>query len=109
MRDEGLLQRMQRAALRQALDGRDMRAVLHDSQRQARIDPPAIDQNRARAALAVVAAFLGSGQIEIESQGVKQRGPRRQSQFSLDAVDVKRDRDLGGCRKPLLLLTERRG
>ena len=35
MVDEGLLQRMKRAALRQTLDRRDLRAILHDRQREA--------------------------------------------------------------------------
>ena len=64
MVDEGLLQRMQRAVVGQALDGGDLGAVLHDGQGQAGIDAPAVDQHRAGAALAVVAALLGAGQVE---------------------------------------------
>ena len=96
MVDEGLLQRMKRAALRQTLDRRDLRAVLHDRQREARIDPPAIDQNGAGAALAVIAALFGPGQVEVETQRVEKRGPRRDVQFVRHAVDMERDRDLGG-------------
>ena len=77
MVDERLLQRMQRAVRRQALDGGDLGAVLHDRERQAGIDPPPVDQHRAGAALAVIAALLGAGQVEMVAQRVEQRRPRR--------------------------------
>ena len=75
--DEGLLQRMQRAVRRQAFDGGDLRAVLHHRQREAGIDAPAVDQHRAGAALAVVAALLGAGEVEMVAQRVEQGRPRR--------------------------------
>src|SRR5262249_39235522 len=68
--DEGLLQGMQRVPLRETFDRRDPRAVLHDRKRQAGVDRPAVDQNRTGAALAVVAALLGPGEIEIETQRI---------------------------------------
>ena len=48
----------------QPLDRGDFGAVLHDGQREAGVDPPAVDQHRAGAALAVVAALLRAGQRE---------------------------------------------
>jgi hypothetical protein len=63
--DKGLLQRMQRTIARKALDGGNFGAFLHDSQCQAGIDPPPVDQNGARAALSVIAALLGAGQVEM--------------------------------------------
>jgi len=57
---EGLLHRVQRLVLGQALDGGDLVALMGDGKGQAGIDAPAIDQNRAGAALAVVAALLGA-------------------------------------------------
>ena len=54
MVDKRLLYWMQRAVLGQAFDCCDLRAVFHDRERQAGIDPAAIDQNRAGAALAVI-------------------------------------------------------
>jgi len=51
-------------------------AVVGDRQRQARIDPPSVDQDRAGAALAAVAAFLGAGQVESFAQQVEQRDAR---------------------------------
>jgi len=69
--DEGLLQWMHRASLRQALDRRDVRAVLHHRQGEAGIDSSAIDQNRAGPALAVIAALLRAGEIEMETKRVE--------------------------------------
>ena len=77
-------------------DGRDLRAVLHDRQGEARIDPPAVDQNGAGAALAVVAALFGPGEVEMVTQRVEQRGPRRDGQLARHAVDMERDRVLAG-------------
>ena len=76
MRDERRLHGMQRVALRHALDGEDVRAVMADRQRQAGIDPPAVDQDRAGAALPAVAAFLGSGQVQALAQQIEQRDAR---------------------------------
>ena len=76
MRDERRLHRMQLVALRHALDREDIRAVVADRQRQARIDPPPVDQHRAGAALSAVAALLGAGQIKPLAQQIEQRDPR---------------------------------
>ena len=85
--DEGVLDRMQRAVgTGQAFDRGDRRAILHHRQGQAGVDPDAVDQDGAGAALAVVAAFLGAGQIEVQAQQVQQRRPGRDREV------------LGGCR-----------
>jgi hypothetical protein len=44
--------------------------MLH-GERQARVDPDAIDQDRAGAALAVVAAFLGPSELQVLAQRVE--------------------------------------
>ena len=62
--------------VRDALDGEDLGAVVADRQRQARIDPPAVDQHRAGAALAAVAALLGAGQVQPLAQEIEQRDAR---------------------------------
>jgi hypothetical protein len=61
--DERLLQRMQLIAARpgQPLDGDDVSIFMGDGERQATIDPPPIEQDGAGAALAVIAALLGTG------------------------------------------------
>jgi hypothetical protein len=47
---------------------------VHHRQGQAGIDPPAIDNHRAGAALAVVATFLGAGELQVFPQGIEQSG-----------------------------------
>ena len=76
MGDEGRLHRMQPVAVRDALDRQDLGAVVADRERQAGIDPPPVDEHRAGAALAAVAALLGAGQIEPLAQQVEQRDAR---------------------------------
>ena len=53
----------------------DVRAIFHDGKCKARVDTPAIDQHRAGAALAVIAALFRAGQVEMFAQGVEQGGP----------------------------------
>ncbi len=87
---------MQRAVLRQPLDGSDVGAVLHDGKGETGIDAAAVQQHRAGAALAVVAAFLGPGQAQMVAQEVEQAGPRRDRQLALHTVHMERDRHFGG-------------
>ena len=63
-------------AARDALDRQDIGAVGAHRQREAGIDPPAVDQHGAGAALAAVAALLGSGQVQALAQQVEQRDAR---------------------------------
>ena len=76
MVDEGRLHRVQRVAGGEALDGGDFGAVEGDGEGQAGVDPPVVDQHRAGAALAAVAAFLGAGQGHALAQEVEQGHPR---------------------------------
>ena len=99
MVDEGLLHRMQRAVLGQALDGGDLGAVLHHGKGQARNDAPFVDQHRAGAALAVVAALLGASQIEIFAERIKQSRPGSEGNTPLDAIDTQHDVELRRQRK----------
>ncbi len=101
MVDEGLLQGMQRAVRRQTLDGGHLRAVLHDGERQAGVDAPAVDQHGAGAALAVIAALFGAGQVEMVAQSVKERRPRRHRELPFDAVDDEFDGNFIGRRNGL--------
>src|SRR6185437_9049216 len=101
---------MQLAVRGQAFNGRDLGAVLHDGKGQARDDAPPVDENGAGPALAVVAAFLSSGEIEIFAKRVEQSGPRPEGNSTLDAVDAKRDIALRRRRKLThvwLLITQR--
>ena len=46
-------------------------AVVDDCEAQTRVDAPAIDQHRARAALAVIAAFFTAAQAEMLAQQIQ--------------------------------------
>ena len=76
MGDKGLLHRMKPVALRHAFDREDVGAVVTDREREARIDPASVDDDRAGAALAAVAALLGSGQIQAFAKKIEERDPR---------------------------------
>src|SRR6202035_262333 len=60
MSDESGLDGMEPVAAGDALDREDVGAVVADGQCQARIDPPSVDQDGTRAALAPVASLFGS-------------------------------------------------
>src|SRR3954464_3330053 len=64
MLDEGLLHRMEAAVLRQSLDRGDRLALRPHREREAGIDPPAVEQNGAGATLTKVAATFGAAQMQ---------------------------------------------
>jgi hypothetical protein len=76
MSDESGLDGMEFAAASDALDRQDFGAVVADRQCQAGINPPSVDQDRTRAALAAVAPFLGSGQVEAFTQQIEKGDAR---------------------------------
>ena len=78
MVDESLLDRMKRTHLAKPFDRNDVRSIKCHCELQAGIDPLSIDEDRARTALTVIAAFLGAGELEIASEEVKQCGPWRE-------------------------------
>jgi hypothetical protein len=69
--DEGLLQWMQGPVGGEPLDSCDMSAVLHDRESKTGVDPPTLDQDRACAALPVIAALLCSGQTETIAERIQ--------------------------------------
>ena len=71
-----LLQRVQVVAVGEALDRRDLEAVLRDGEQQAGVRAAAVDEHGARAALPVVAALLGPGEPEVLAQHVEERRAR---------------------------------
>jgi len=80
---ERLLHRMQLAALGEALDGRDMRAVAGDGERRAGFDRAAVDMNDAGAALRRVAADMRAGEAQVFAQVLSQQGA---------GIDIRRHR-----------------
>ena len=69
------------------LDGRDRRAVGLDGEHRARLHRPAVEQHRARAAAARVAADVGAGEAEVLAQVVR-RAARRGSTSSVCSVPL---------------------
>ena len=61
MLHEGSLQRMQATLRSKPLDRGYFGAVPRHSQNEAGVDPDTVDENRAGAALSMIAALLGSG------------------------------------------------
>ena len=100
--DEGGLQRVEAAVGREPLDGDDLLpAAVHDREGEAGVVAPAVDEDGAGAARALVAAFLGAGEVEVLAQGVEERGARIEAELVDAAVDVERERD--GVRIELAL------
>jgi hypothetical protein len=74
---EGFLHRVQRRAIgRKALDGLDLVAVGHDSERGAGFDRLAVEMHDTGPALRGVAADMGARQPEIFPQKLDQKGTR---------------------------------
>jgi hypothetical protein len=91
MLDERRLQRVQVRVARQAFDRGHLGPVVRDGQDEAGVDPPAVQQHRARAALPLVAALLRPGQREVIAQEVQQAGPRVDGKPVRFAVDTDGD------------------
>src|ERR1041384_5300962 len=89
---EALLQRVQRAAGGEALDGLDRRPVGLDREHGAALDRLAVEANRARAAARGVAADVRAGQPEVLADEVDEQRAGRDGAGLLLAVD--RDGDL---------------
>jgi hypothetical protein len=73
--DERRLERVQAAAVREALDGGDLGAVVRDREGQAGVGAAAVDQHRAGTALAVVTPLLGAGEAQLLTEQVQHRHP----------------------------------
>jgi hypothetical protein len=98
-----LLQRVQRAAVGQPLDRRDLGAVLHDRQGQTGEDACSVHQHGAGTALSVVAPFFRSRQIEVLAQGVEQARPGGDVELSRRPVELEHD---AGFHTTLLLAAQ---
>ena len=61
--------------------------ILHDRECETGVDSTPVDQNRAGAALAMIAALLGAGQIKMVPQQVEQGRPRLDLELGCAAVD----------------------
>src|SRR5262249_42940468 len=72
---KGLLERIEPPPVGEALDGLDVAAVHLNGEQQAGPHGRPIDDDRARAAHTVLAAEMGSGQLEVVAQEVGERLP----------------------------------
>src|SRR5947207_1439971 len=72
---------------REAFDSRQFVALSLDGEHQARSHRSAIQQHRAAAAHAVLAADVGAGQPEVVAEEVGQKPPRVLRGGALDSVD----------------------
>ena len=88
---EGLLHRMQLVAIRQPFDGADLLAIGLHGEHQAGAHRLAVDDDRAGAADAVLAADMGAGLPAILADGVSQCAPRLDADRVVAAVDGQGD------------------
>ena len=93
---ERVLQRMQAAVGRQALHGRDVTAVAVDAEHQTRQHRLSVEQHRARAALAELAAVFRAGQIQVLTQHLEERLVRGERDLGRLAVDGEGDVSVWG-------------
>ena len=77
---------MQHGAVSHAFDRFDLLVLSVEAQHQTRKNRAPVDQHRARAALAELAAVLGAHQIQIFTQDFQQRLVRREGNFRCLAV-----------------------
>src|SRR6266851_1497073 len=91
---ERLLQRMELATLRHSFDRAHGVTGAREAQHQARQHRCSIQQHRAGAALAQLAAVLRAGESQILAQDFEQRLVRHERHFGWLAVHRQRDRDL---------------
>jgi hypothetical protein len=84
---------MQIFRLADPLKRRDFIALVHGGEAETGIHPPPIDVHRACTALAVIASLFRSGQMQVLSQAIQERGAGIYPQVVLLAVDTKCDRD----------------
>src|ERR671930_2438621 len=89
---ERLLERMQLAALRQALDRRDLAAVRLDGQHGAGLHGVPVEVDRAGSAHRRVAADLRAGQPDVVAEEIDEQRPRLDLRLVPDAVDGERNR-----------------
>ena len=77
-----------------ALDRRDLIALVQSGERETRKLAPAVDVNRACAALAVIASFFRSGQMQMLAQTIEERRARIDVKIVFLAVNGQR---YGNC------------
>ena len=87
--DERLLHRVQTSVASKPLDGRNSATLRGYREHQTRNDAPAVNMNGTGAALAMIAAFLRSGELQMLAKKIKERGPNVERQLMLLPIDGK--------------------
>jgi hypothetical protein len=72
--DERGLHGVKVVGLADAFNGGDLVALMHDGEGQAAVHAAAVDVHRACAALAVIAALFGAGEVDALAEGIEQGG-----------------------------------
>src|SRR5579862_4672125 len=93
--DERLLHGIEVLAAAEVLDGADGAAVGLDRRDEAGADEPAVEPDRARAALPLLAGVLRARQLELVAEQREQARRGRDVHRPLDPVDRGRDRHAG--------------
>ena len=101
---ERLLQRRELAVFREPLDRLDRRPVGLDGEQHAALHERAVDDHRAGAAVAGVAADVAAGQVEVVANEMDEQLPRLDLALVGRAVDRDRDRPGGRDRAQSQLL-----
>src|SRR5271167_2424419 len=107
MIDEGLLDRMQRVAVSEPLDGADFSAVCLDREHQAGAHGVVVEDDGAGTADAVLAADMSPGLATVVANGIHQRAPRLDPDRIVAAVDVERNVELFGHESGRRVLSAR--
>src|SRR5579871_486144 len=97
---ERFLHRMEVASLRESLDRGDLSALGLDGEHGARLDGAAVEEDGAGAALAGVAADVGTREAELLAQEAHEQLPRLDVGLALHPVDGKLNRNAHAA-KPL--------
>ena len=97
--DKGLLQRTERAVAGEALDCLHRRALGPHGELTARVHRTAVQQDRARAALAAIASDFGAGEIQMIAQQFDERDVIVDVHRPARGVDRQRDCRLARDRR----------
>ena len=96
---KALLERVQVAVLGEAFDRFDLGPFGFDREDQAAVHRQAVHEHGARAAVAVVAAFLRAGQVQRIAEHLQEALPRLAEEFGGFAVDGRGDVGFGHERR----------
>ncbi len=92
MLDESRLHRVKILSVSQSLNGGHFIAIVHQSKTEARLDAPAVDDDRASATLSMIAPFLAACQVKAIAQHIKKGHTRIDVQRVIRTIYLERQR-----------------